>query len=77
VRSLRYEQQRWDILSRAGDDPQTDGYWLAADASEIEENRRYHEHQGLDHLSRAGHMQQHRSIIVDETTGQNLMEFVA
>ena len=69
IKRLRFDHDRWDILSRAGNNPDTDGYWISDDPAEIEENRRYHEKYGKDHLARAGRMQAHRSITVDQTHG--------
>ena len=73
VRRLRYQAGRWDILSRAGDNVQTDGYWISNDPAEIEQNRIYHHKQGLDHLSRASHMTTRRSQPIAESTGQVVM----
>jgi len=76
IRSLRLDHNGWDILSHAGNNPQTDGYWISADPAEIEANREYHRHQGLDHLSRASHMTPKRTAKIDQATGQALMDFV-
>ena len=77
IRTLRYDHGRWDILSRPGGCMETDGYWISQDAAEIEANRKYYERQGMDHLSRASHMQPKRSEPIAAVHGQRLMEFVA
>ncbi len=75
IRALRFNHGRWDILSRAGGNVITDGYWVSNDPVEIENNRHYHERQGLDHLKRASHMTAKKTPRIDSTTGQFLMEF--
>ncbi len=77
VRSLRFDNNRWDILSRPGGNVLTDGYWISSDPQEIENNRKYHEHQGLDHLARASRMQPQKAVRIEKSTGQLLMEFAA
>jgi len=75
IRNLRYGHGRWDILSRAGADPEKDGYWISDDPAEIEQNRRYHQRCGLNHLSRASWMRAEKSEIIADITGQIIMPF--
>lgn len=73
IRSLRFDHGYWHILSRAGNDPATDGYWISTDKREIEENRRYHEHYGKSNLARAGRMVPAKSQPVATANGQQLL----
>jgi hypothetical protein len=70
IRSLRFDHGCWDILSRAGDDPATDGYWLSTNKKEIAENRKYHEHYGRSNLARASRMVPEKSEHVSNAAGQ-------
>lgn len=70
IRSLRRDDGHWNILSRAGDDPVTDGYWISLDPAEIARNRDYHARYGKDHMFRTGHMQPARSVAVAQASGQ-------
>jgi hypothetical protein len=75
IRDLRYAHGRWDILSRAGGDPNTDGYWISENPAEIDRNRRYHQRYGLNHLSRASWMSPEKSDVVADISGQARMTF--
>ena len=73
IRSLRFDFEFWNILSHAGDDPATDGYWISTDKKEIEANRKYHEQYGRDHLARSGRMTSGKCEPIATAAGQQLM----
>jgi len=75
IRSLRCDLGRSDILSRAGGEEWTDGYWISADPAEIAANRRYHQAYGMDYLFRVSLATVRRAASVARVAGQGMMDF--